>query len=289
MSNLQVEVPNTTFPNTLHIISDHNEYSFLLDQELEDYPNICIYKTDSAIRSRSLLLKKHRNGSQEHRFFLTQPMATIESTPQFNDLFIRHVYQKPNFLGFPLVGSDILSFTLKHTDFWIKNKDVTTKVVTQLSRKLLLFHTSYKAMLNDIKPENIIIRSSDFACFFIDFEHFCKGPEEPTYRTISTMGYMSFQKLVAHISPNVEYNMCTNDNYALGVTFYNMITTNESPSLDVSIFRTADGHMSRSLWIHAHNQAISNVDAVLTQQHGWDKQSKTKFTKMLSNIFMDFR
>ena len=261
---------------------------------LKYHSNIRIYDNEHC--TTTLIVKKCRKHSREPAFFLRNSIVTEEKNvlvrPLYSSIFISPIYNHSTVLAFPNIGQDL--FTLIETAplFWTtsQNMEQTCRVVHHLLTKLEMFHTTYKMALNDIKPENITVRRQDMACFFIDLELLCKGPQDSTYYSFSTAGYISFHKLVTIEDRSNTYDIYKNDKYALGVTIYNMITEHVSPSKDVSVFRTYDPatkqqKCSLRKWVSVHNTAISYVETVLLK-HRWCNRKIQYLSNLLFSLFM---
>ena len=259
---------------------------------LKYHPNIRIY--DNKHCTTTLIVKKCRKHSREPSFFSRNSVLKKDELvrPLYSNIFISPIYIHSSILAFPNIGQDLFTFIETTPMFWTKsqNMEQTCQVVQHLLTKLEMFHTTYKMALNDIKPENITVRRQDMACFFIDLELLCKGPQDSTYYSFSTAGYISFHKLLTIEHRSNTYDVYKNDKYALGVTIYNMITEYVSPSKDVSVFRIYDSttkqqKFSLRKWVSVHNDAISYVETVLLE-HNWCNRKIQYISNLLFSLFI---
>ena len=109
-----------------------------------------------------------------------------------------------------------------------------TNTIKEVAKALKYMHEEMHMLHLDLKPGNIMRRKSDGHIFLIDFglsKHYSEEgiPETSTSVGLGTPGYAPIEQ---SNSKNAKLFRATLDVYALGATFYKLLTGNTPPSAD---------------------------------------------------------
>lgn len=129
------------------------------------------------------------------------------------------------------IEGENLNDYLKHHQ--MSEKEATSTIV-EVAKALKYMHEEKKMLHLDLKPGNIMRRNSDGHIFLIDFglsKHYNEEgiPETSTSVGLGTPGYAPIEQ--ANIK-NAKQFRATLDVYALGATFYKLLTGQTPPSAD---------------------------------------------------------
>ena len=105
-------------------------------------------------------------------------------------------------------------------------------IIRDVAKALIYMHEEKHMLHLDLKPGNVMRRSSDGHIFIIDFglsKHYSSNgqPETSTTIGLGTLGYAPIEQ--ANQSKNGEFRP-TIDVYALGATFYKLLTSETPPA-----------------------------------------------------------
>lgn len=129
------------------------------------------------------------------------------------------------------VDGENLNDYLKHHKMSEKE---ATDTISEVAKALQYMHEEKHMLHLDLKPGNIMRRNSDGHIFLIDFglsKHYCEDgvPETSTSVGLGTPGYAPIEQAN---SKNAKQFRTTLDVYALGATFYKLLTGQTPPSAD---------------------------------------------------------
>lgn len=130
-------------------------------------------------------------------------------------------------------GCNLNDYLKQHT----LTPDEAKSIITDVAKALKYMHEEKKVLHLDLKPGNIMRRSSDGHIFIIDFglsKHFAGNgqPETSTTIGLGTAGYAPVEQ--SNQARNGEF--CpTIDVYALGATFYKLLTREAPPDASVLV------------------------------------------------------
>ena len=129
------------------------------------------------------------------------------------------------------IDGENLNDYLKHHKMSEKE---ATDTISEVARALQYMHEEKHMLHLDLKPGNIMRRESDGHIFLIDFglsKHYSEEgvPETSTSVGLGTPGYAPIEQAN---SKNAKQFRATLDVYALGATFYKLLTGHTPPSAD---------------------------------------------------------
>jgi serine/threonine protein kinase len=194
---------------------------------------------------------------------------------------LRIIYDREHvFIVYPFSGTD--AFELAQSSFWMIYEHITLSVMEQLIEHLNLFHTRFSMAMGDIKPENIVYNNFTGIVQYIDLEYatapgikppstqnldiaslsiHVPDPRTRYYKTMTTVGYTSFQKRCGG-----DYCVFENDQYALATTLFCLLTNRRPPGLSVGPHILSEGS-DKSKWDRLHettfDELVTHVDNVL--------------------------
>jgi serine/threonine protein kinase len=129
------------------------------------------------------------------------------------------------------IDGENLNDYLKHHKMSEKE---ATDTISEVAKALQYMHEEKHMLHLDLKPGNIMRRNSDGHIFLIDFglsKHYSENgvPETSTSVGLGTPGYAPIEQAN---SKNAKQFRATLDVYALGATFYKLLTGQTPPSAD---------------------------------------------------------
>lgn len=129
------------------------------------------------------------------------------------------------------IEGENLNDYLKHHKM---SEEEATKIIMEVAKALKYMHEEKHMLHLDLKPGNIMRRESDGHIFLIDFglsKHYSEEgvPETSTSVGLGTPGYAPIEQAN---SKNAKKFRETLDVYALGATFYKLLTSQTPPSAD---------------------------------------------------------
>ena len=132
-------------------------------------------------------------------------------------------------------------------------------IIRDVAKALMYMHEEKHMLHLDLKPGNIMRRSSDGHIFLIDFglsKHYSSNgqPETSTTIGLGTAGYAPIEQ--ANQAKNGEFRP-TIDVYALGATFYKLLTRETPPAASELV--SDNELLAKSLKQHNINSKLSSV------------------------------
>ena len=129
------------------------------------------------------------------------------------------------------IEGENLNDYLKHHKM---SAEEATATIVEVAKALRYMHEDKHMLHLDLKPGNIMRRESDGHIFLIDFglsKHYSEDgvPETSTSVGLGTLGYAPIEQAN---SKNAKQFRATLDVYALGATFYKLLTGHTPPSAD---------------------------------------------------------
>lgn len=129
------------------------------------------------------------------------------------------------------IEGENLNVYLKHHKM---SEEEATATIVEVAKALRYMHEEKHMLHLDLKPGNIMRRNSDGHIFLIDFglsKHYSADgvPETSTSVGLGTPGYAPIEQAN---SKNAKQFRATLDVYALGATFYKLLTGQTPPSAD---------------------------------------------------------
>ena len=172
---------------------------------------------------------------------------------------------------------------------YIKHNQVSQQeavdIIRDVANALMYMHEEKHMLHLDLKPGNIMRRSSDGHIFLIDFglsKHYSNDgqPETSTTIGLGTAGYAPIEQ--ANQAKNGEFRP-TIDVYALGATFYKLLTRETPPAASELV--SDDELLAKSLKLHNINDHLAKV--VINAMLPSVRERTPSVTEFLSSLNRD--
>lgn len=193
------------------------------------------------------------------------------------------------------IEGENLNDYLKHHKM---SEEEATDTIIEVAKALKYMHEEKHMLHLDLKPSNIMRRESDGRLFLIDFglsKHYNEegAPETSTSVGLGTLGYAPIEQANGK---NTKQFRTTLDIYALGATFYKLLTGNTPPPADELV--SEDSLIKDELEKYSSNTTITftilkamqpNIKERIQDVSSFEGYltGETDYTDILSNEYED--
>jgi hypothetical protein len=274
LSSSKTKREDQLFPLTLYI-PKHGTY-MLLRPDNGMSSNVQFYKkaSSSTIGKTMMLRAKYVHlTNTEYKFHMQNKDSTVLTPfaiiPTTKNKTVYHIMVYKD-------KSKSRTILHKKDDIWLLQQHKTTKRIKQVYNNMLSFHRRYKMALNTIRLDNLRFYQQSTQCLFTNLEKIVQSEKDETDYPQGFTSYEKYQFL--RFDKKSSYDIFANDRYALGVTIYQIVTGNPSPSKNLTMMS------SLTIWRQYHTYAISVVEEMLWI-HNWEHRCIQFLCNLLYSLF----